>query len=398
MYGLLHGVYACCMAESVDPTLATRRREALISLTAMQYIEEHALLDGAQLSDAKESLQALFLRTSGAETMLRRLIEVLKVRRNMHSSFSRISGTFVAIRRSIDAMEERADNLRRLIERSPVSAEANAQFVGPFLSFSIRFLQKIAAFEKVLQKYLVTREQEVRAQATHRIAQESRERLRRRLTGSHLGEINGDVETRIKDELATSLNYDEVEAIMQAAVKTARAVDAEVMAQLDVIHTMCQAATESSKRDRSVAIKPEDDMVARFARLSASDAVTRRIEEPVRELLALYQRAHGVFKLDFDRLKQALQQLSNNSSAYFNAKDEDREMATKREKLRKIEALIQFLERAAQLAGAADLDAYPKFSKAFSEAISERYSTWAFAAEHLLSAKVRAEAELNNRF
>src|SRR6266566_10071987 len=103
------------MAENPDPKLAARQREALISLTAMHYIEEHGLLDDAQLSDAKKSLQALFLRTSGAETILRRLIEVLKVRRNMQSTFSGVSGTFNAIRRSIEAMEERANNLRRLI-------------------------------------------------------------------------------------------------------------------------------------------------------------------------------------------------------------------------------------------------------------------------------------------
>jgi hypothetical protein len=383
------------MAENLDPALTERKREALITLTAMHYIEEHMLLDGTQLSDAKNSLQALFLRTSGAETMLRRLIEVLKVRRNMHSTFSRISGTFMAIRRSIEAMEERADNLRRLIERSPVSAEAHAQFVGPFLSFSIQFLQRMGAFEKTLQKYLVMREQEVRALATHRIAQESRERLRQRLTGSDLGQASGKAETRIKDELTTSLNYDDVEAAMQAAVKLARAVEGEVQAQIDAIHAMCQAATDPSKRDRSLVIKPEDDMLARFAGLSAGDAVNR-IETPVRELLSLYQRADNMFQLDFDRLKQAMQQLSNNSGAYFNAKEEDRDMATKREKLRKIEALIQFLERAAQLATMVEMDTYPKFSKAFSEAVTEKYSPWAFAAEHLLSAKVRAEAELSD--
>src|ERR1043165_1715244 len=97
-----------CMSETADPTLAARQREALISLTAMHYIEEHALLDETQLSAAKQSLQALFLRTSGAETMLRRLIEILKVKRNMHSTFSHIASTFTAIRRSIEAIEERA--------------------------------------------------------------------------------------------------------------------------------------------------------------------------------------------------------------------------------------------------------------------------------------------------
>jgi len=384
------------MSEDTDPALAARQREALISLTAMHYIEEHMLLDDAQLSDAKKSLQALFLRTSGAETMLRRLIEVLKVRRNMHSTFSHISSTFMAIRRSIEAMDERANNLRRLIQRTPISAEAHAQFVGPFLSFSIRFLQKIGAFEKVLEKYLFARELEARTQTNHRIAQESRERLRQRLTTSNLGQASSNVETRIKDELTTSLNYDEVEANMRAAAKQARAVEVDVQTLLEAINTMSQAAAEPSSC--SMAVDPEDDILVQFEEFLASHTAVNHIEKPVRELLALYGGAHRMFQLDFDRLKQAMQQLSNNSNTYFHAKEEDRDITTKREKLRKIEALIQFLERAALLAAAEELNAYPKFSKAFSEAISERHATWAFAAENLLSAKVQAEAEMNTRF
>lgn len=384
------------MLNNANADLVARQREALITLTAMHYIEEHALLDGAQLIDAKQSLQALFLRTSGAEAMLRRLIEALKVRRNMHTSFSRISSTFMAIRRSIEAMEERAANLRRMIERSPVSAEATAQFVGPFLSFSIQFLQKIAAYERVLQKYLVVREQHARAEASFRIAQESRERLRRRLTTSNLAQASSSEESRIKEEVTTSLNFDEVEANMQAAVKQARATEAEVLAQLEAIYVMCQTVTEPAKRERANVVKVEDDWITRFAGLVASDTDIGRIEEPVRELLMLYQRAHTVFKLDFDRLKQGLQQLGNNTNAYFNAKDEDRDITTKREKLRKIEALIQFLERAAQLASAQELDNYTKFSKAFSDGIAERLTPWSFAAENLLSAKVRAEADLSS--
>jgi hypothetical protein len=385
------------MVDGSDTTQTARRREGLITLTAMHYIEEHGLLDGAQLNDAKQSLRAMFLRTSGAETMLRRLIEVLKVRRSMHSTFSRISSTFIAIRRSVEAMEERGFNLRRLIERSPVSAEATAQFVGPFLSFSIQFLQKMSVFEKVLQKYLVAREQEVRAEAGFRIAQESRVRLRNRLTGSNLGQASSTVETRIEKELATSINYDEAEAAMRAAARQVRATEAEVQTQLQGIHEMCQAVMEPAKRDRAVVVKPEDDMLARFSGLAADVSAFNRIEQPVRELFTLYQRADGVFQLDFDRLKYALRRLSANSSgAYFNAKDQDRDIATKREKLRKIEALIQFLERTAALAAAEQLDTYSKLSKAFSDAIAEKPSAWAFATEHLLSAKVRAEAELGS--
>jgi hypothetical protein len=386
------------MTETTDPNLAARQREALISLTALYYIEEHSLLDTAQLTDAKESLQALFLRTSGAETMLRRLIEVLKVKRNMQTAFSGISGTIGAVRRSIEVMSERVHNLRRLIERSPVSAEANAAFVGPFLSFSKRFLVKISDFETALQRYLTAREQEARAQTVYRIAQDARERLRQRLTTSDLAQTDGAVESRIKGELTTSVNYAEAETNMQTAVRQARVAETDVQARLSDIHALCQAAAEPAKRDRDIAIKPADDLYTRFVDLPVGDAGIARIKGPINELLMLYQRAYGMFQLDFDRLKLALARLDDNSGAYFHAKAEDHDITAKREKLRKIEVLIQFLERAAQLSTVKEFEVYVKFSKALSEVIAEPYASWKFASEELLPAKVRAEAEVSARF
>jgi hypothetical protein len=73
--------------KSTDP----QHREALVSMTALYFIEEHALLRPELLEDAKKSLQALFLRTSGEETMLRKLIEILKTTKQIHQSFASIS-------------------------------------------------------------------------------------------------------------------------------------------------------------------------------------------------------------------------------------------------------------------------------------------------------------------
>ncbi|MBI3898711.1 MAG: hypothetical protein HY308_10505 [Gammaproteobacteria bacterium] len=382
------------MSEIIDPAKASRLREALITLTAIHYIEEQALLDAAQLADAKQSLQALFLRTSGAETMLRRLIELLKIKRNVQNTFSKISGTIGAVRRSVATMGERVDNLRRLIQRSPVSAEAHAEFIGPFLSFSMLFLKKINAFEKAFQQYLAAREQEARAQTIFRLAHESRERLRQRLTGN-LAQSDGTVENRIRGELSTSLNYGEAEAGKDKAERQAFAAEAEVQAQLKEIHVICQAAAEPAKRDKRVAVLPEQDLYVLFGVLEALESDVSSIKEPVRELLKLYQHADGMFQLDYMRLKQALQRLGDGSGAYFQAKEEDRDITSKREKLRKIETMIQFLERVAQLTTAKELDTFPKFSKAFSDTIAEPRAPWAHSAEDSLPAKVRAEADLS---
>jgi hypothetical protein len=386
------------MSETPDPSLPRRQCEGLVTLTALYYIEEHELLDAAQLEDAKNSLQAMFLRTSGAEAMLRRLIDILKVRRNLQNSFSAISGTIMAVRRSVEVMGERVENLRRLIARAPLSAEANAEFIGAFQSFSLKFLRKIEDFESALQKYVTAREHQARKQTVFKIAEEGRERLRKRLTGSDLGQATGKVEQRIKGEVATSLNYTEAEAAMIASRKLARAAEAGVQALLRQIHTMAQATLEPAKRDVAIILHPSEDLRTRFAGAQLRHSVVmNRIKGPIGELMDLCQRAPSMFLTDYDRLRQALKRLDgNNSTSYFEAKAEDRNIDAKREQLRKIEVLIEFLERAAQLIATDDkaLDNIAKFSRALSEVLCEPYASWKLASQELLTAKVRAEADL----
>jgi hypothetical protein len=72
-------------------------------------------------------------------------------------------------------------------------------------------------------------------------------------------------------------------------------------------------------------------------------------------------------------------------------------LSQKRDKLRKIEGLIPFLEHAARLAADQDMDAYSAFSRQLSAAISERRTQWSHIAEELLRAKVYAEAEISTR-
>jgi hypothetical protein len=260
-------------------------------------------------------------------------------------------------------------------------------------------LSKIVDFEQTINKYWIAREQESRTKTVFRIAQESSERLRQRITTSDLGQARGQVESRIKGELATSLNYADAAKNMSAAEKQARDAEALVQTQLKQIYMVSQTAMEPSKRDRTVAVAPADELHTRFKGAQARHPlVINRIKGPINDLLTLYQRAHDVFQADFEKLKKALQRLDDNSGAYFEAKAEDRDISAKREKLKKIEVLIQFLERAAQLMAERGLDTEVKFSKALSEVISEPYASWKTASEELLPAKVRAEAEIARMF
>src|SRR3989344_3894036 len=111
-----------------------QQKEALVSMTALYFIEEHRLLDPEQLSDAKKSLQALFLRTSGEETMLRKLIDILKTTKQIHQSFASISSVLSGITRGVQTVDGKVAAYKQALATMTLSAEENAAFVGPFLS------------------------------------------------------------------------------------------------------------------------------------------------------------------------------------------------------------------------------------------------------------------------
>ena len=376
--------------------ISAREREAMISLTAITFIEDNALLSTAQIDDAKKSLQALFLRASGEETMLRKLIEVLKATRHIQNSFANISGTLSGVSRCIAVMEEKLADLRAELTLKPVTPEANTAFVGPFLSFSQEFVFMTTSFAESLTQYLAAREQEARAQSMHRIALDARERLRRRLSG-RLAEVRDEAEARIKDELVTSFDYGQAETILEDARFESRAMERNVRDNLDEIQSMCRRAMNPALRDRIAVIDSGVDIFTRFADALPTYPPLESLKRAVLELFKLYQHAYGMFQLDFQKLSHALETMIDNADVYFQAKQEDHDLSHKRDKLRKIEGLIPFLERAARLAADQEMDAYSAFSRQLSAAISERRALWSHITEDLLRAKVQAEAEISTR-
>ena len=85
------------MTATPTQALAAKQKEMLLVMITLSFIEDNGLMSSSQLSAAKKSLQALFIRTSGEETMLRKLIEMLKVNHDIHEAFSAISKVSIRI-------------------------------------------------------------------------------------------------------------------------------------------------------------------------------------------------------------------------------------------------------------------------------------------------------------
>lgn len=376
--------------------IAPQQREALISLTALTYIEEHGLLTPPQIEDAKNSLQALFLRASGEETLLRKLIDVLKATRHLHHSFASISNILSGAGKGVGVIEEKLAALRARIEQMPMTAEAHKDFIGPFLSFSQQFLEQTAGCKAALTNYLTAREHEARTQSLYQIALEARERLRHRLQHA-LAQPTGSTEQRIKDEIVSRFDYGEAGATLEEARRATEAIESDMQERLREIQSMCWLAMNPLARDKYLRIDPNEDIFTRFVEAIPRHVCLAPLKEAVLELFKLYQHSHGMFQLDYQKLRRALDTMMGNTDEYFQAKEDDRDLAAKREKLRKIEGLIPFLEQAVRLAEDENMEAYPTFSRQLSAAISERRAAWNHIAEDLLRAKVQAEAEVSTR-
>jgi hypothetical protein len=298
-----------------------------------------------------------------------------------------------------------------------LSAEENAAFAGPFLSFSQTLLHKIDAFDNNMRQYVEFKETEARYASIYRIAMEARERLKLRLAGVLGSQTRSDVETRIRQNVVSSFDYSESESNLQFAQRDAHNKEEEIMAQLEDIRVMCQMAKNPAMRNKtddsssptvsSYSVLPAtktpkpradyDDVFALFSQALRQHPRLLQLKDIVLELFRLYQNSYGMFRLDCDRLSKAMETMFDNSEAYFETKEEDKDIRNKREKLMMIEGLIPFLEHAAVLTTENETEDYGRFSRRLSNMISEKKAAWVHVSEHLLRAKVQAEAELSTR-
>jgi cell division protein FtsB len=390
------------MQLSTRKIVDAQLKEALISMTTLAYIEENALLTQDQLRDAKKSLQALFLRTSGEETMLRKLIAILKTTKTINQAFSNISKILAGISRSGETLQGKLDTLRVKLERMHVTAEENSEFVGPFLSFSTDFIENVRELHQGMKEYIDTREKEAQCSNVYRIAHEARSRLRDRLSGTLGAQARGEVEEKIKQEVFQTFDYGEAEKRFKEAKRKSRRVEVAINETLGALKEMCQMAMNPDMRERLSAettiIEPRYEDVFTLSRAALKTYPRlREVKQNILDLFKLYQHSYGMFRLDFENLNRAIQPMLADADAYFKSKEEDEDIRVKREKLQKIEVLIPFVENTAEALTDKETATYAKFSKRFSEIISEKKMPWEYISGDLLRMKVMAEAELSAR-
>lgn len=382
------------------PALNPQQKESLIMLIVLNFAEEHSLLNAEQLDDAKASLRALFLRATGEETMLRKLIGILKINRALNKTFSDMARILEGIRKSNNALAGKHEALTQQLAVMAITPEENARFIGPLLEFSGLFLHDVHEFDRQMTEYKQAKEAEARSAHIFRLAEEARERLRQRFEPGATNDSQQ--EQRVKQKVIQTFNYAEAESEYQYARRSAKSIRQDVENLLKEFQLMCQMAMKPDMRSPT-AIHPApgrppcpDIYTITVAGIESFPRL-RTLIPVVQDLLRLYQRSYGMFIFDFDKFNTALGPMTENTEDYFHAKEQDEDVRTKQKKLEQIEALIAYVEDVAPLLRDGQTYTYPRFSMAVSSHIMRAGSKWSPIGEALLQMKVAAEAELSTR-
>jgi hypothetical protein len=379
--------------------LNRQQKESLLMLIVLNYAEEHDLLNAEQMEDAKASLRALFLRATGEETMLRKIIGILNVNRALNKTFSEMANILDAIRKSHRSLVKKHDAFKQQLAALSITPEENRHFVGPLLGFSGDFVRAVTDFDRQMTEYKEYAETEARSAHVFRLAQEARERLKRRF--EHGASEDSHQEQQVKQKVFQAFDYAKAESEYHYNQRCAARARAEIEQSLKDFHLMCQMAMKPEMRSPS---RIEHDSgpadvdiyttcrkgMEAFPRLQA-------LMSTVQELLRLYQCSFGMFLFDYEKFNNTLGPMIENTEDYFSAKELDEDVRTKQIKLAKIEALIAFIEDVAALLHDGETHAYPHYSSAVSSHITAPGSKWSAISEQLLHMKVAAEADLTTR-
>jgi hypothetical protein len=382
------------------PRVPEHEKEALISLIAILYIDQNGLLNRKQLESARQGFDALFVETSGEETILRKLIDTLAAQCAVDHAFGDLSGILSGIDRGFQTAQEKINSLKDGLKRQAISAEEHAEFVGPFLSFSHDFSDKLEHFRRLITEYLRAREQEARAAYIFDIARRSRERLKHRFEKGLRGSTGSKRE--LTRQVEKTFDFAEAETDYGIASREATRVHEEIEAVLAEFREMCQYAMKPEHRDPMIVGRlfytpPCADIFTLYTEARKEYPDLARMESEVLELFRLFQHAYGICRLDFDHFQRAVSGIREHTEIYFRAKQEDQDVQATRDKLQRIEALISFLEYTIRFVSNHADDTYVTFSRKLSDTIMRPDSEWSAIADELLHMKVTAEAEMSTR-
>ncbi len=389
------------MSTTARKSLNDRQKEMLVVMTALAFVEENGLMSDAQLNDAKRSIQSLFIHSTSEETLLRKLLEMVRVNHDLRQGFGEIAKISSRIGASVELLDSKFEYLKQYLSRITFTPEENEEFIEPLLRYSSRFQKHVGRFRLDMERYLELRETEARRSHEYRIAEEASERLRLRLARSSAGrELDAHEET-LRDEAIGTFNFAETKRRMTDAQKECKAMARQIASLLADLRGMCQMAMNPDMRDQASEDRAEDldcdDIFRQFTSSTKQYPRLLHLSDLSIDYFRLYQKAFGLLQIDYENFDRAVDAIAKSPHEYFDTKNEDEDFRIKIAKLKMYEGLIPFLELAQRLVNDYSTGRFSDWSKSVSELIADPDEPWSHISSQLLVAKVSAESELTTR-
>lgn len=389
------------MSTAPRKSLSDRQKEMLVVMTALAFVEENGLMSDSQLNDAKKSIQSLFIHSSSEETLLRKLLEMVRINHDLRQGFGEIADISSRIGASVELLDRKFEYLKQYLSRITFTPEENEEYIAPLLRYSSRFQKHVHRFRLDMERYLELRETEARRTHEYRIAEEASERLRVRLARSNAGRQLDEHEETLRDEAIGTFNFAETKRRMTDAQKECKAMARQIASLLADLRGMCQMAMNPDMRDQASEDRAEDldcdDIFRQFTSSTKQYPRLQHLSDLSIDYFRLYQKAFGLLQIDHENFDRAVEAISKSPHEYFDAKNEDEDFRLKTAKLKMYEGLIPFLELAQSLVNDYSTGRFSDWSKSVSELIEDSDEPWSHISSQLLVAKVSAESELTTR-
>ena len=130
-----------------------------------------------------------------------------------------------------------------------------------------------------------------------------------------------EVESSIKEEVLQTFDHSEAKNNLTMVQREAKLKERGIDELLEGINAMCQQAMNPTMRevkDREVLIKEDyEDVFTLFVSALNKHRLLNKIKDSLMDYFKPYQRAYGLFQLDFTSFKKAVTMMSTNSQQYF---------------------------------------------------------------------------------
>ena len=293
------------MPARLVSTSSTRRREMLVVIVALKFVESNELMARANLNEIHRDMHEKFARRTGESEILSDLVSVLRANEALRHSFGEINDIVDRVHTGIELADAKLSYLIDYVNALDATADEMDEFFAPLSRFVTRYRERLQRFARDLDAYLIAHEDRARYTHEFRIAERASAELRERLSENTIDPTDSadDQEQKLRAKAASNFDHENARHHYDSSEKEVVAMARQMVSVLSDMKSMCQMATNADMRDTASASRADDlgleDVFAAFTDAIHNHTRIASIGGFVIDHFRLVQRAYGLLRVDF---------------------------------------------------------------------------------------------------